>query len=203
MERTVSYGPPRSWTTSCRARTICRCYPCKTMRCRARPIRSAQREPVSRASPALCLRRLTPGSSRWPVAASRIWVCRGRHTGVGWRSRKGAGDAVGSISFPLAFDAVAVPRYLVSSERPVGADRHTIPSGPREVARQLSLEFGEVTRDHRGVEASKNRLLRLAVEQEAEGRLETAFRRMLPGCQPLAHLSRYRHVVTGLTLSFT
>jgi hypothetical protein len=26
---------------------------------------------------------------------------------------------------------------------------------------------------------------------------------MLPGCQPLAHLSRYRHVVTGLTLSFT
>jgi hypothetical protein len=26
---------------------------------------------------------------------------------------------------------------------------------------------------------------------------------MLPGCQPLAHLSRHRHVVTGLTLSFT
>src|SRR5260370_32202241 len=79
----------------------------------------------------------------------------------------------------------------------------TIPLGPREVARQLWLEFGEVARDHRRVEASENRLLRLAVEQEAEGRLETAIRRMLPGCQPLAHLSRHRHVVTGLTRSFT
>jgi hypothetical protein len=63
----------------------------------------------------------------------------------------------------------------------------TIPSGPREVTRQLSLEFGEVTRDYRRVEASENRLLRLAVEQEAEGRLETAFRRMLVS---RSHISR-------------
>ena len=35
--------------------------------------------------------------------------------------------------------------------------------------RQLPLEFGEVTRDHRHVEASENQLLWLAVEQETEG----------------------------------
>ena len=40
--------------------------------------------------------------------------------------------------------------------------------------RQLPLEFGEVTRDHRHVEASENQLLWLAVEQETEGRLKTA-----------------------------
>ena len=75
--------------------------------------------------------------------------------------------------------------------------------GDRANQRALTLEFGEVARDHRGVEASENRLLRLAIEQEAEGRLETAFRRMLAGCQPLAHLSRHRHAVTGFTASFT
>jgi nitrite reductase/ring-hydroxylating ferredoxin subunit len=37
------------------------------------------------------------------------------------------------------------------------------PSGYREVTRQLSLEFGEIARDHRHVKASEDRLLRLAV----------------------------------------
>jgi hypothetical protein len=45
--------------------------------------------------------------------------------------------------------------------------------------RQLPLEFGEVARDHRHVEASENRLFWLAVEQETEGCLKTALGRML------------------------
>src|SRR3954468_5741595 len=66
-----------------------------------------------------------------------------------------------------------------------------------------SLEFGEVTRDHRQVEASENRLLWLAVEQETEGRLQTALGRMPAGRQPLAHFTRHRDVVASLALSFT
>ena len=69
--------------------------------------------------------------------------------------------------------------------------------------RQLPLEFGEVTRDHRHVEASENRLLWLAVEQETEGRLKTALGRMLAGRQPLAHFTRHRDAVTSYALSFT
>ena len=69
--------------------------------------------------------------------------------------------------------------------------------------RQLPLEFGKVTRDHRHVEASENRLLWLAVEQETEGRLKTALGRMLAGRQPLAHFTRHRDVVTSHALSFT
>jgi hypothetical protein len=38
-----------------------------------------------------------------------------------------------------------------------------------------SFEFGDVARDHRRVEASENRLLRLALEQEAEVVLLIAF----------------------------
>src|SRR5215831_12597681 len=66
----------------------------------------------------------------------------------------------------------------------------------------LPLELGEVARDRRYVEASEDRFLGLAVEQEPEGRLETAFRRMLARRQPLAHLSRHRHAVASLALSF-
>src|SRR5499426_1355889 len=66
----------------------------------------------------------------------------------------------------------------------------------------LPLELGEVARDHRHVEASEDRFLWLAVEQEPEGRLDTAFRCMLARRQPLAHLSRHGDVVTSLALSF-
>ena len=54
------------------------------------------------------------------------------------------------------------------------AKRFVTGSRPREVARQLLLEFGEVARDHCCVEASEDQLFRLAVEQKPEGRLETA-----------------------------
>src|SRR5262245_29490512 len=77
----------------------------------------------------------------------------------------------------------------------------TIPSGPREIMRQFTLEFGEVARDHRHVEASEYRLLWLAVEQESEGCLKAAFRRMVPARQPVAHFTRHRHVVTSLAPS--
>jgi hypothetical protein len=69
--------------------------------------------------------------------------------------------------------------------------------------RQIPLEFGEVARDYRHVEASKNYLLWLAVEQETKCGLKTAFRRMLTGCQSLVSFAGYRDVVTGLALSFT
>jgi hypothetical protein len=73
-------------------------------------------------------------------------------------------------------------------------------SGRREVLRELPLEFGEVARDHRHVEASENGFLRLAVEQESEGCFETALRRMLAR-QLLASFSRHRDVVMGLPIS--
>src|SRR5215472_12020431 len=72
----------------------------------------------------------------------------------------------------------------------------------RKVTWHLPLELGEVARDRRQVEAPEDRFLGLAVEQEPEGRLETAFGRMLARRQPLAHLSRHGDVVTSLTLSF-
>src|SRR5262249_21869741 len=72
----------------------------------------------------------------------------------------------------------------------------------RKVTWHLPLELGEVARNRRDVEASEDRFLWLAVEQESEGRFETAFRRMPAARQPLAHLSRHRDVVTRLTLSF-
>ena len=65
----------------------------------------------------------------------------------------------------------------------------TIPSGPREIMRQFTLEFGEVARDLRHVEASENQLLWLAVEQESEGRLKAALWRMVPARQPVAHFT--------------
>jgi len=77
------------------------------------------------------------------------------------------------------------------------------PSEPREVARQFPIEFGEIARDHRYVEMYENRLLRLAVEQETERRLETTLRRLSTDCQPVARFSRHRDVVMGLTSSFT
>src|SRR5258708_33028286 len=73
----------------------------------------------------------------------------------------------------------------------------------RKVTWHLPLELGEVARDRRHVEASEDRFLWLAVEQEPEGRFETALRRMLACRQPLAHLSRHRDVVTRLALSLT
>src|SRR5215813_1166943 len=79
-----------------------------------------------------------------------------------------------------------------------------IPSGPPlEIMRQLLLEFWEVARDHRHVEASENRLLWLAIEQKTEGRLKTALGRMFAGHQPLAHFTGHGDMVTRLARSFT
>src|SRR5262249_53109318 len=75
------------------------------------------------------------------------------------------------------------------------------PSALRQVTRHLALELAEVARDLRHIEASENRFLRLTVEQEPEGCLEAALRRVLARSQPLARLSRHRDVVTGLALS--
>jgi len=79
-----------------------------------------------------------------------------------------------------------------------------IPSGPPlEIMRQLLLEFWEVARDHRHVEASENRLLWLAIEQKTEGRLKTALERMFAGHQPFAHFTGHGDMVTRLARSFT
>src|SRR5215469_1625293 len=80
--------------------------------------------------------------------------------------------------------------------------RHAHLSEPRKVTWHLPFELGEVARDRGHVEASEDRFLGLAVEQEPEGRLDAAFWRMLARRQPLAHLSRHRDVVTSLALSF-
>jgi hypothetical protein len=73
--------------------------------------------------------------------------------------------------------AVAEREELVSNILQVAqrnvAKRSACPSEPREVTRQFAIEFGEIARDHRYVETTENRLLRLAVEQETERRLET------------------------------
>src|SRR6266540_3952273 len=69
------------------------------------------------------------------------------------------------------------------------------PSRPREIPRQLALELGKVARDHGDVEASEDRLLGLAIEQETEGCLEAPLRRMLAGGEPRARLARHRDVV--------
>src|SRR5262245_61709659 len=90
---------------------------------------------------------------------------------------------------------------LCDMPRPLPASKHsvrTIPSGPREIMRQFTLEFGEVAQDHRHVEASEYRLLWLAVEQESEGCLKAALRRMVPARQTVAHFTRHRDVVTSL-----
>ena len=50
--------------------------------------------------------------------------------------------------------------------------------GAGEIARQLALELGEIAGDHAEIEARKDRLLRLAVEQEGEGRFDQ--RRAVP-----------------------
>src|SRR5262245_14238196 len=78
-----------------------------------------------------------------------------------------------------------------------------IPSGLREIMRQLLLEFWEVARDHHHIETSENRLLWLAIEQETEGRLKTALGRMFAGHQPLAHFTGDGDMVTSLARSFT
>src|SRR5262249_42538303 len=74
-------------------------------------------------------------------------------------------------------------------------------SRSRQITRQLALEFGEVARDHRHVEAPEDRLLRLAVEQEAERRLDAALRRMLAAGEPLEGLLPHRDAVTRLPLA--
>src|SRR5262249_55950567 len=73
----------------------------------------------------------------------------------------------------------------------------------RKVTWHLPLELGEVARDHRYIEASENRLLWLAIEQETEGRLKTALGRMFAGHQPLAHFTGHGGMVTSLARSFT
>src|SRR4029450_883684 len=66
----------------------------------------------------------------------------------------------------------------------------------------LPFKLGKIARDRRYVEASEDRFLGLAVEQEPERRLETALRGMLARRQPFAHLLRHRDVVTSLAVSF-
>ena len=68
--------------------------------------------------------------------------------------------------------------------------------------RQLPLEFGEVTRDHHHVEASKVGFLWLSVEQERMADFKTALGRILASRQPLAHFTRHRDVVASPALSF-
>lgn len=79
--------------------------------------------------------------------------------------------------------------------------RLTTRSGPREVTRQLSFEFGEEVRDLPHVEATQDRLLRFVVEQEANSRLNAELGRMLASRQPLAGCPRHRHRVTALVLT--
>src|SRR5262245_45787454 len=108
------------------------------------------------------------------------------------------------INLLRAIHGAAVHPPLCDMPRPLRAGKHsvrTIPSGPREIMRQFTLEFGEVARDHRHVEASEYRLLWLMVEQESEGCLKAALRRMVPARQPVAHFTRHRDVVTSLAPS--
>src|SRR5262245_4313106 len=106
------------------------------------------------------------------------------------RNQSAPGHSWGGGAPPLC----DMPRSLRASKHSV----RTIPSGPREIMRQFTLEFGEVARDHRHVEAPEYRLLWLAVEQESEGCLKAALRRMVPARQPVAHFTRHRDVVTSL-----
>jgi len=55
-----------------------------------------------------------------------------------------------------------------------------------------------MVRYHHHIEASKNRLLRLAIEQETEGRVETLFRTMLAASQSFPRRLGHRDVVAGL-----
>ncbi len=70
-----------------------------------------------------------------------------------------------------------------------------------EITRQLALEIWEIAGDHRDVEATEDGFLRLAVEQEAESRLDAALRRV-PAGQPLTGLARHRDMVMSLAPAF-
>src|SRR5262249_28028801 len=68
----------------------------------------------------------------------------------------------------------------------------------REVARKLPCEIWEIARDQSHVELPEDRLLRLAVEQESERRLDAALRRMRAAGEFIARFARHRDVVVGL-----
>src|SRR5260370_9674664 len=92
------------------------------------------------------------------------------------------------------------PRFIGSRHRCKKHPAHAR-SGPREIARQLLLEFGEVARDHGHIEAPEDQFFRLPVEQESESRVETTLWRMLACGEPLARLLRHRHLMAALAFS--
>src|SRR6266852_8426983 len=92
------------------------------------------------------------------------------------------------------------PRFIGSRPRCQKKPAHAR-SGPREIARQLLLEFGEVARDHGHIEAPEDQFFRLPVEQESESRVETTLWRMLACGEPLARLLRHRHLMAALAFS--
>src|SRR6516165_8236039 len=101
-----------------------------------------------------------------------------------------------------AESASVEPEFFCCRRRScVYLERRLLLSELRKVTWHHPLELGEVARNRRDVESSEDGFLWLAVEQEPEGRLETALRRVLARRQPLAHLSRHRDVVTSLALS--
>ena len=118
-------------------------------------------------------------------STASAWPCRRARTALIDKNIM-AGQVICPSAPPLR---ASTPDSLQS---PANCREHsacTIPSGPREVMRQLPLEFGEVTRDHRHVEASENRLLWLAVEQETEGRSRQRSGVCLPAVSR-SHISR-------------
>jgi hypothetical protein len=74
-------------------------------------------------------------------------------------------------------------------------------SGLSEVAWQLALELGKVTEDHSNVETPQNRLLRLAIKQELERRLDAMLRRARAHRQSFASVSCHRDVIAILAVS--
>jgi hypothetical protein len=71
----------------------------------------------------------------------------------------------------------------------------------REVARQLALEFCNITGDHGDVEATQDRPLGFAIKQELERRFDAMLRRVRAHRQSFASVSRPRDVMVSLALS--
>lgn len=106
-----------------------------------------------------------------PEPKTVTWI-DGGHLGVGRDRDALLAEVINqTVRWLRAQDAVDTTRS--ERERAFAAR-----SGSGQVARQFSLELGEVARDHRHVEACQDRLLRLAVQQEQECRLETALWRV-------------------------
>src|SRR5690348_1448140 len=98
---------------------------------------------------------------------------------------------------------LCVALRLTAITTPLMSDRPAIASDGAEIARQLALEVREVALDHADIEAREDRFLGLAVEQEAEGGLDTGLRRALAPGQPRAHRPRHGHLVPALAASLS